>query len=293
MPTPQPAILEPNPPLARFLSFSLHSVDGIEHCLRELQELVDGESIVVGFGESLVRTLGHSIDGLRIFPAMTMPGLDIPSTPAALWCWLRGSDRGELFHQSRLLGAMMMPAFTLADCIDSFTYDHKRDLSGYEDGTENPEGEDAVNAAIVKNRGAGLDGSSFVAVQQWLHDFETFDAMETSQQDDIIGRHVEDNEEFDAAPESAHVKRSAQESFEPEAFMLRHSMPWAADTQGGLVFVAFGHSLDAFEAVLNRMVGKDDGIQDALFSFTHPVTGNYYWCPPMKQGALDLSALGI
>ena len=43
-----------------------------------------------------------------------------------------------------------------------------------EDGTENPKGEDAVAAAIVDGRGAGLDGSSYVAVQQWVHDLDRF-----------------------------------------------------------------------------------------------------------------------
>ena len=117
--------------------------------------------------------------------------------------------------------------------------------------------------------------------------------MPTEQQDHVIGRHVSDNEEFDEAPESAHVKRAAQESFQPEAFMLRRSMRWASETRGGLVFLSFGHSYDAFEAVLNRMVGLDDGIQDGLFSFTRPLRCSYYWCPPMKEGELDLLLLGL
>ncbi|MDJ0833598.1 MAG: Dyp-type peroxidase [Gammaproteobacteria bacterium] len=289
----QAAILQPNPPLARFMTFSIHSKDGIKHCLQELREIVDGESLVIGFGISLLQALNKSVDGLHAFPALSHDGLDIPSTQAALWCWLRGDDRGELFHQSRLIESLLMPAFTLADCIDSFQFDQVRDLSGYEDGTENPAGEEAIAAAIVQGQGSGLDGSSFVAVQQWLHDFDSFDAMSTEQQDDTIGRHISDNEEFDEAPESAHVKRSAQESFAPEAFMLRHSMPWAEDTEGGLVFVAFGKSVDAFEAILQRMLGLEDGIQDALFSFTHPISGSYFWCPPMQETNLDLSALDM
>ena len=70
-------------------------------------------------------------------------------------------------------------------------------------------------------------------------------------------------------------------------------MPWSDSQQAGLVFVAFGKSFDAFEALLNRMVGKDDGIVDALFKFTHPVSGSYFWCPPVADGNLDLSALDI
>jgi putative iron-dependent peroxidase len=89
------------------------------------------------------------------------------------------------------------------------------------------------------------------------------------------------------------VKRTAQESFEPEAFILRRSMPWADDTGAGLVFVAFGRSFDAFEAILRRMVGAEDGVTDALFKFTRPVSGSYFWCPPVIDGKLDLRAVGL
>ena len=117
--------------------------------------------------------------------------------------------------------------------------------------------------------------------------------MSSEQQDNAIGRRKSDNEELADAPESAHVKRTAQESFSPEAFILRRSMPWVEDTEAGLNFVAFGKSYDAFEAQLNRMVGHEDGISDAMFTFTRPVTGYYFWCPPIKDGKLDFSTLGL
>lgn len=293
METVQKGILAGLPSYSRYLTFSLRYTDGLKHCLRELTQIADGESLVLGLGLSLTAALDKEINGLRSFPSYSTAGIDIPSTPSALWCWIRGSDRGEIFHHSRLIESLLSPAFILDDVIDSFTFDQNRDLSGYEDGTENPQGEEAINAAIVQNQKSGLDGSSFVAVQKWLHDFDTFDAMSTERQDDSIGRHISNNEEYDSAPESAHVKRSAQENFTPEAFMLRRSMPWSERMSGGLQFVAFGKSFDAFEAILNRMTGTDDGIQDALFNFTHPITGSYFWCPPMKDGELDLSILGL
>ena len=89
------------------------------------------------------------------------------------------------------------------------------------------------------------------------------------------------------------VKRTAQESFTPEAFVLRRSMPWAEGNRGGLVFTAFGHSFSAYEALLGRMCGAEDGIVDALFTFSEPETGAYFWCPPMHQGRLDLRAVGM
>lgn len=293
MQTTQPGILAEETKLARYLEFSIDSKSEINTALQALASKNVSDDIVIGIGQSLVDMLGKNIPGLTTMPAQTGQGIDIPSTPTALWCWLRGNDRGEIFHRSRQIEGMLAPGFAITNVIDSFQYDQNRDLSGYEDGTENPEGDEAIQAAIVQNQGAGLDGSSFVAVQHWLHDFDTFDEMTTNEQDDVIGRHISDNEEFDEAPESAHVKRTAQESFEPEAFMLRRSMPWAEGMDAGLVFVSFGHSFAAFEAILNRMLGKEDKVSDALFSFTRPISGAYFWCPPVKAGKLDLTAIGL
>lgn len=291
----QPGILQDLPKYSRYLSFELQldvSTEQVKSALMELKELVDGDSVVTGFGSSLLNTLGTTINGLRNLPVMSGPGFDIPSTPAALWCWCRGDDRGELYHLSRQIEQCLFSAFDISHVLEGFVFADSRDLSGYEDGTENPQGEEAIAAAIVSGQGKGLDGSSFVAVQQWLHDMDVFQDKSVDEQDNIIGRHISDNEEFDEAPESAHVKRSAQESFEPEAFILRRSLPWVDGSDAGLNFVAFGKSFNAFEAILKRMVGEDDGIVDALFSFTRPVTGAYFWCPPMAKDKLDLSLLG-
>ena len=289
----QPGILANETTLARYMTFSLLPDTDPRHALRAIAENFNNDELVIGFGSALLASLDAQIPGMRNLPALTGKGIEVPSTPASIWCWLRGDDRGKLLHKGRQLSQLLASAFEPVSIVDAFQYDDNRDLSGYVDGTENPNGDDAIRAAIVTDSGPGLDGSSFVAVQQWLHELDYFDSLETSERDDIIGRHISDNEEFDEAPKSAHVKRAAQESFSPEAFMLRRSMPWSDGATEGLMFVAFGHSLDAFEAILKRMVGLEDGTADALFRFTQPITGGYYWCPPVKDDRFDLAALNI
>ncbi|OSM06936.1 putative Dyp-type peroxidase family protein [Magnetofaba australis IT-1] len=251
------------------------------------------ETVVLGLGAGFIQRLGKEIPGLRPFPALTGPAGSIPATGGDVWVWLQGEDRGELVHQSNAIVAQLGHGLTPTAVVDGFQHGDSQDLTGYEDGTENPEGEKAQAAAIVSGAGAGLDGSSFVAVQQWKHDLRLFKSHPQDEQDNMIGRRLADNEEFDEAPESAHVKRTAQESFTPEAFILRRSMPWTDGMDAGLMFVAFGRSFDAYEAILRRMLGLEDGVADALFRFTRPLTGAFYWCPPRKGSGLDLSALGL
>jgi putative iron-dependent peroxidase len=156
------------------------------------------------------------------------------------------------------------------------------ELHGYEDGTENPVGEAAVAAAFSK-------GSSFVAVQKWQHDMDAFARLNREQQDDVFGRRRDTNEEYDA-PATALVKRTAQEDFDPEAFVLRRSSPWRDASGCGLMFVAFGCSFYAFDVQMRRMLGLEDGLVDNVFTISKPTTGSYYWCPPVDEsGRLQCS----
>jgi len=283
----QPGILAAPVPLqARHLFFAVDSLAAVSVALDALVRMADATA-VVGLGEPLVTALGATIDGLRPFPAISAPGAHNPSTQQALWVWLHGVDRGELLLRSRAFEKALAPGFRLVQSIEGFRYKTGFDLTDYEDGTENPHDDAAVDAALTDG------GASFAALQQWQHDLDGFAALPAQERDHIIGRRHGDNEELEDAPESAHTKRTAQESFTPEAFVVRRSMPWAENGQAGLMFLAFGHSFDAFEAQLRRMSGLEDGIVDGLYRISTPLTGGYYWCPPVLNGHLDFSELAV
>lgn len=281
---PQTGLLADVPPAARFVTYELTPGADPTEVLAALMGLVLPDTTVLGLGLPLIRLLGRAVPGLRPFPALSGVGVSAPSTQGALWARLGGADPGEALHRERALSDALWPVFVRSDGVDGFVYDGGRDLTGYVDGTENPVDDAAFAAAICSDP----PGSSFVAVQQWVHDLDTFDGFAGAEQDDMIGRRRSDDVELADAPASAHVKRTAQEDFAPAAFVVRRSMPWSDGEHSGLVFVAFGHSLDAFEAQLRRMLGLDDGVVDALFRFTRPVTGGYYWCPAVSAGRLVL-----
>lgn len=298
----QPGIFEPIPAVARYVVFSLTEkgadAQAIRDALLRLSPLANGSDVVLGIGPALVAALGAQVPGLHEFPDLSGHGVKVPSTPGTLWCWVRGDDLGDLLHLTRKVQKALAPEFVVRHVVDAFRHalgesGHGRDLTGFEDGTENPVGEAAEKAAFVHGQGEGLDGASFVAVQQWVHDLDAFEALADDERDHHIGRRLADNEEIEDSPVSAHVKRTAQESFEPPAFMLRRSMPWMMSMQAGLMFVAFGQSLYAFEAQMRRMAGQDDGITDAMFQISRPVSGAYFWCPPMRGGKLDLRRIGL
>ena len=294
----QAGILQPVPSQARYLFFSLAQPQALRPALSRLAGIADGTRVVAMIGAGTVAAFGAQVPGLHEMADLSGPDAKVPVTPTALCLWLRGEDRGDLVRLTHILEKFLAPAFHPDRVIDAFRHGrgpngHGRDLTGYEDGTENPDAEEASAVALVGEGEAAPAGSSFVAVQRWRHNMPKFDAMTRAQQDACIGRERHSNEEMDDAPASAHVKRTAQENFEPEAFVLRRSMPWTEGNEGGLVFVAFGHSFDAFEAQLRRMSGAEDGITDGLFRFTQPETGAYFWCPGVRGGQLDLRPIGL
>lgn len=286
----QPGILAPLPPSGRFLTLGLAPGADVGGLAMRL-EAIDNDDMVIGLGDAFCRALRRQVEGLRPFPALH--GAAFPSTQGALWAAVRGDDPGGALLRARAFVAELGNDVVLDEDVPSFVHAGGRDLTGYEDGTENPKDERAAEVALIAGAGEGLDGGSFVAVQRWVHDLHRFGRFPREEQDRLIGRARDSNEELADAPASAHVKRSAQESFDPPAFMLRRSMPWGDLGSHGLYFVAYGATLDPFERVLRRMAGLDDGITDGLLRFSRPATGGYYFCPPLRDGRLDLRALGF
>jgi putative iron-dependent peroxidase len=289
--TTQPFIL--SKPLECGLSLSLALVPGADP-KKSLQSLAGGFDVgwgILGIGEPMVRALGRTVPGLSTFHAMSAPGAGVPSTQQAAWMMLAAQTQGDIFANLQKIRTILGDGLAVADAMPTF-HNASRDLTGYEDGTENPKGRKAERAALVA-AGTGLAGSSFVAVQRWVHDLDYFNNLSQSRRDNAIGRRLSDNEELEHAPRSAHVKRTAQEDFEPNGFMVRRSMSFANERIKGLEFICYVAHLDTFERQMRRMAGLDDGIADALFQFSRPVTGGFYWCPPVRTNRVDLRAIGM
>jgi putative iron-dependent peroxidase len=289
--TPQPAVLADPPALARSLVFRLRPKADPAPALRALRDAMPPDWGIIAIGEQLALRAGRPIPGLRTFPAFSGPEALVPSTQGSLWVLLRADEFTSLYKHEGIVRGLLRATFAIEDAVNTFFYDGGRDLSGFEDGTANPRDEAAVVAAIVAD--GPLAGSSFVAVQRWIHDLNHFSGLTPADADNIIGRRLATNEEFEDAPESAHVKRTAQELFVPEAYIVRRSMPWSDGEEHGIEFIAYADTLDKFEEMLRRMAGLDDGITDGLFTFSHPLTGGYYWVPPVRDGRVDLSALAV
>ena len=107
----QGILVEQVPPLARHVFFTLADSTDLPRALDELVRLVDGTVTVAGLGTAVIQALGKQLAALRVFPALSNQGIDVPSTQQALWLWLRGDDRGELLYRTMELEQALAPAF--------------------------------------------------------------------------------------------------------------------------------------------------------------------------------------
>lgn len=283
----QTHILLPPSPHALFLTLGMQAHADALPALKALRQFWKPDHGVVGLGAPLVAALGAPVPGLKAFGTVHGPGVVYPATQGALWLALYDADPGQLLLRARTALAALGDAFVVEDQTAAYTFEGGKDLSGFVDGTANPDGDAATQTAVCSG-GAGMAGSSFVHVQRWVHQLAVLERMDAAEKDDVIGRRLADNEEMEDAPASAHVKRTEQESV---GFLLRRSMPWGDVASHGLVFVAYSTGCEAFLRHLNRMVGAADGVVDALNRFSRPVTGGWYWCPPLHNGGLDLRAV--
>lgn len=160
-----------------------------------------------------------------------------------------------------------------------------RDLTGFIDGTENPQFPDdrAETALLGENAGEFTDGS-FIFAQRYRHNLEKWKKLKVDAQEHVIGRTKLESIELSEAeqPENSHVSRTVVEDGEGEELaILRHSLPYG-DGRGdqGLFFVAYTNDLSIIDSMLLRMFGtRGDGIHDRLLHFVTPMDGAYYFAP--------------
>jgi putative iron-dependent peroxidase len=168
--------------------------------------------------------------------------------------------------------------------IVGWPYHHDRDLTGFEDGTENPTVVEAVSVAVIPAGRPG-EGASVLLLQQWEHDAIAWEQLPVAAQEAILGRRRATGEELDPRPPTSHVARTDQDSF---GRIFRRNIPYGTLTNHGTIFVGFSAEQRILDAMLRSMVGTADQPPDALTTVTRALTGAYYVIPSSDA----LAALG-
>lgn len=238
---------------------------------------------LIALGPSLWRHLAAEVPpSLGPFPEQRGPkGLTAPSTQRDILLWFHGQSESALFDRARWALEVLHDVAQVELDQACFTYHDARDLTGFVDGSANPEGEDLLRAALIAD--GSCAGGSLVMTQKWLHKLRKFGALQVAEQERIIGRTKPDSVELegDALPPDSHVGRTDFVKAGVPMKIYRRSAPFGTPTEGGLMFLAFACDADRFTTLLERMY--DPVEPDRLLDFTTPMSGSYWYAPSVEQ----------
>src|ERR1700761_426728 len=278
-PEPQP-ILTPITEAAIFLVLTVNA--GAEEDARALLADVSGLKRSVGFripegGLTCVVGIGSDLWD-RLFGTPRPPGLHpfaeiagarhrAPATPGDLLFHIRAHRQDLCFELAQHVVERVRGAARVVDEVHGFRSFDERDLMGFVDGTENPEGE-AAQAATIIGDGEEFAGGSYVVVQKYLHDLDTWDALTVEQQELAMGRRKLSDIELDddQKPSNAHIALTVIEDENgDERQIMRFNMPFGRVGAGefGTYFIGYGRDPHVIELMLRNMfMGKPPGNHD-------------------------------
>ncbi|MFD1008062.1 Dyp-type peroxidase [Oceanisphaera ostreae] len=221
---------------------------------------------------------------LAAFPAQQQGQRVAPETPFDLFFQLRSDRLDVAYIAVQKVMALLAGIVELKDERQGFRYLDCRDMTGFVDGTENPQGEDRAQVALVQE--GRFAGGSYIHVQHYRHKMARWQKLAITVQEDIYGRTKPDNIEYESAQKAptAHTKRtSLKDAAGNNMEILRQSMPWGTANAQGLVFIACCNTPVNFTRMLDSMFVPDDqGHFDHLTLFTQAETGAAFFAPDQE-----------
>ncbi|HZY62525.1 MAG TPA: Dyp-type peroxidase [Edaphobacter sp.] len=207
------------------------------------------------------------------------------STPADVLFHIRARRMDLCFELVMQIMERIQGAVSAVDETHGFRYFDDRDLLGFVDGTENPRGKEALDAALISEEDdPQFAGGSYVIIQKYLHDMAAWNTLSTEQQERIMGRKkLSDIELSDAVkPTSAHNALTIIVENGKQVDILRDNMPFGRPGHGefGTYFIGYCRTPRITEQMLENMfIGRPPGNYDRLLDFSHPVTGSLFFAP--------------
>lgn len=235
-------------------------------------------SLVVGVRPELWASVapGDAPDGVHGYddPVVGPDGFTMPATQHDAALWIATGDRSVVFDAATHARAELGGVAVLADETIGWSHHHDRDLTGFEDGTENPAAVAAPGVVTVPDGARGAGGSVWL-LQKWEHDASAWFALKQEAQEAVIGRTRPDSVELDPKADDAHAARTDQDTY---GHIFRRNTAYGSTGSHGTMFVGFCAAQRPLAAMLDAMAGQD-GPRDALTRYAKALTGAYYVVP--------------
>ncbi|MCV6964003.1 Dyp-type peroxidase [Mycobacterium intermedium] len=294
---PQP-VLERLTPAAIFLVVTIDN--GGEAIVHDALPALPGLVRAIGFRDptknlSMVTSIGSDAWD-RLFsgprPAELHPFIPLqgprhvaPATPGDLLFHIRAESLDFCFELAGRVLKAMPGAVTVVDEVHGFRFFDNRDLLGFVDGTENPDGALAVSATSIGDEDPDFAGSCYVHVQKYVHDMASWDSLSVTEQERVIGRTKLEDIELgdDVKPANSHIALNViTDDDGTELKIVRHNMPFGEVGKGeyGTYFIGYSRTPAVTDRMLNNMfLGDPPGNTDRVLDFSTAVTGGLFFTP--------------
>jgi putative iron-dependent peroxidase len=299
MPTAQPAIFKDMGEHQWYVHLS--RTDGadlatIKSVIRDFRRVCDeqGINLVIGFGPTLLADLTGDIpDDFQPFETIHSTdgsGREAKGTQEELLLWMTSPHKDRNWKAQWDARQALKGHMTVARETITFIYGASLDMTGFIDGTGNPQGEAAERAAALVPDGQPGAGGSFINAQRWVHDLEAWEKLPVDEQEKVFGRTKPDSKRLDKQPDFSHLSHvelregAAADDTKPKRDeLVRRSTPYALHTGDvGLYFMAFCKTQAPLRERLRLMYGADGGVRDRLTDFSNPASGSFYFAPSVE-----------
>ena len=246
-----------------------------------------GLTCVVGVGSAAWdRLFGEPRPAeLHAFPGFAGPRHVAVATAGDLLFHIRARRMDLCFELAQRRANRFVGCARVVDEVHGFRSFDERDLLGFVDGTENPEGAAAAAAVLVGDEDRPFTGGSYVVVQKYVHDLDGWDALTVEEQERAVGRtKLSDIELSDEdKPGNSHVVlNTIVDEDGTERQIVRFNMPFGSvgAREFGTYFIGYARTPEVIERMLTNMfVGRPPGNHDRLLDFSTALTGTLFFVP--------------
>jgi len=242
---------------------------------------------VTGIGAALWDRLGVGPRpaGLHPFRELAGPRHTAVATPGDLLFHIRAHRFDLCFELAQRLTDRLRGFAEVVDEVHGFRSFDDRDVLGFVDGTENPEGRAADEAVLIGDEDPGFAGGSYVIVQKYVHDLSAWDALSTEEQELAIGRTKLNDIELpdEDKPPNSHLALNVITGPDgEEQQIMRFNMPFGRVGQAefGTYYIAYARTSALIELMLSNMfIGDPPGTTDRILDFSTALTGCLFFVP--------------
>ena len=211
-------------------------------------------------------------------------------TQEELLLWVHSDDKDLCWETQFNFRNAVAGHMNVARETPTFIYRNSLDLTGFIDGTGNPEPEEQHDRAIIPDGQPGA-GGSFCIAQRWVHDLAYFNGLSLEDQQNTFGRTKDDSTRLDTQVPTSHLSHvelrdgdTADASKAKRDEMVRRSTPYAFhDGTVGLYFMGFCKTQAPLRERMEAIYGINGQARDALTDYSTPASGSYYFAPSVES----------